>query len=171
MKKARPLPTQERLRELFNYDPETGILTKKVTLPHANRKAGQSILKQNPKSRPIVYVDGRLYKFNRIVYMWYHGVDPGAMIVDHINRDPFDNRIVNLRLVTQQQNTKNRSRFKNNKSGCPGVSTQGDKYRATIANDNKHYELGLYDTYSEAVEARRNAEIMYYGDYAALDFN
>lgn len=96
---------------------------------------------------------------------------PVGMVVDHINHDPLDNRKSNLRICTTSQNGKNLRIKKNNTSGYPGVRWQEDrkKWRAEIKLDYKNLFLGRYDTKAEAIQARRNAEVELYGDYAPLN--
>ncbi len=88
--------------------------------------------------------------------------------VDHINGDPLDNRLVNLRVVPDQVNQINRKRLnKNNKSGHRGVSyaphlSPSKPWRATITVHYRSVHLGLYASQEEAVAARRAAEADYY---------
>lgn len=88
--------------------------------------------------------------------------------VDHINRNKLDNRKANLRLCEQRENTRNLSKKKNNTSGFPGVNLikKSGKWKARIMVDRKGIHIGHYDTFEEAVEARKKAEIKYFGEYA-----
>lgn len=90
-------------------------------------------------------------------------------VVDHINGEKLDNRRVNLRLCTRQENNCN-SRVKgNNKTGVTGV--RWDKARmqwaAQISYKNKMIPLGRFNTFDAAVEARKAAEIRYHGEFSA----
>ena len=87
--------------------------------------------------------------------------------VDHINGNKLDNRRCNLRIVTNQQNQfnqKNDGRGSNNRKG---VSYRKDrnKWRAYITVDNKQINLGYFNTEEEAIKAREEAEVKYFGDY------
>lgn len=84
-------------------------------------------------------------------------------IVDHINRDRLDNRRKNLRIVNAYANAINRKLKKENKTGYAGVRRQKKSWIASITIDGKWTTLGHYNTFEEAVEARRNAEIKIYG--------
>ena len=87
---------------------------------------------------------------------------------DHINRNSMDNRKSNLRLATQSENMKNRKKFKNNMSGITGVyfHKNTSKWEARISNDFKVVYLGRFDNKDEAIKARLNAELEYYGEFA-----
>lgn len=89
-------------------------------------------------------------------------------VVDHINGDPLDNRRSNLRLVTHQQNIRNRGGPQANSStGLLGVSRKRSKWRAYINVDGKQINLGVFDTPEAASEARKEAEITYFGELSA----
>ena len=79
--------------------------------------------------------------------------------VDHINRNPLDNRKGNLRLATRSQNNMN-------KSGIRGVSKFRDKWRARIKKDKKEFHVGIFNTKKEAIEARQKAELVMFKDFA-----
>lgn len=83
---------------------------------------------------------------------------PKNMVVDHINRDPSDNRKVNLRICTSQENGWNR-KFK-------GYTKVNGKYRVTLSKNNKLVFRQVCETESEAKRVRREAEKMYFGEYA-----
>ena len=76
-------------------------------------------------------------------------------IVDHINRNKLDNRIENLRIVTQSQNNLNRK--VSNPLGFAGIRKVGNKIRAFIHKNDKQIHLGYFFTVDEAVKARRIA--------------
>jgi hypothetical protein len=99
---------------------------------------------------------------------------PKGMVTDHINRDTLDNRRKNLRICTIQENLRNQKR-PNNKTGHTGISiqyiskgnTQKCKkhtiYQASIKTNYKQVYLGIFHTLDEAVQARRNAELKFWG--------
>jgi hypothetical protein len=94
---------------------------------------------------------------------------PSNLYVDHINRNPLDNRKCNLRLVNDLQNSRNRSRRKDNKTGYKGV--QKDKrtgrWIANVACKN----IGYFATAEEAARAYdRRALELYGAEYAVLNF-
>lgn len=89
---------------------------------------------------------------------------PEDKMIDHINRNPLDNRKTNLRIVTAKENQENKKRYKNNISGTTGVSwhKQAQKWRARIYQNGKEISLGLFDTKEKAIEARLQAVKEYY---------
>lgn len=92
-----------------------------------------------------------------------------GMVVDHINGDTLDNRRENLRVCTQGENLRNRTKLSSqNTSGVNGVCwvKKSKKYMAQIRFQYQNIYLGLFDTIEEAAEARREAELAYYGEYA-----
>ena len=95
---------------------------------------------------------------------------PKGAHVDHINGDKLDNRRANLRVVTPQRNQVNRKRLnRNNTSGIRGVACRPNMsaskpWHAQITVQRKNIYLGMFSTREEAVEARRRAELLYFGE-------
>lgn len=105
-------------------------------------------------------VKGRTTKLHRLIL----AVTDEKNIVDHINRDPRDNRKANLRIVTSQQNSWNKTEQVNNQSGHRGVSWRPEKNKWLSRIQNNH--IGYYDTYEKAVAARLKEEKKRFGKYA-----
>lgn len=162
--------TQERARELFNYDPETGVLTRRIDV-HSGRgsergggkiqcRAGDVAGRVNEKTGYLeCRADGPIYRTHRIIWVWWYGYFPEHDI-DHIDRDKTNNRISNLREVTRSCNVKNRDVLVNNVSGVTGVcySPVERKWKATITDNKERKHLGTFKTKLEAVMARHKAE-------------
>lgn len=89
-------------------------------------------------------------------------------IVDHKNRDIFDNTLDNLRVCTKQENTMNCGVSKNNRSGITGVSWKKDrnKWKSYITYNHKQIHLGYYDDFDDAVKARLIGEKTIFQDFA-----
>lgn len=96
---------------------------------------------------------------------------PDNMVVDHINHNPLDNRKCNLRICTQQENMMNQSINSKNTSGITGVvwNKQKNRWMAQIMCNKKNINLGLFNTKEEAIEARKQAELEYFGEYRNKD--
>ncbi len=92
---------------------------------------------------------------------------PPGMEVDHINGNPLDNRLCNLRICKHSENCKNQKIFTSNTTGKNGVywDRNKNKYGCHIRVDGKDHHLGFYDNKEDAVVARENAEIKYYKEY------
>lgn len=86
-------------------------------------------------------------------------------IVDHINRDRSDNRLQNLRVATKSQNAMNSKISSRNKYGCKGVIRYKSGYRLNIVVNSKVIYLGFYENLEDAIIARKNAEIKYFGNF------
>lgn len=96
--------------------------------------------------------------------------DP-KVFVDHINHNGLDNRKVNLRICTNQQNICNCNTPKNNTSGHKGVYWSQDKQKWTVqvTINNKTKYIGRYDTLEDAINARKKAAKKYYGEFSNED--
>lgn len=175
---SRQLPSPDDLRQLLTYDPETGSLhwksrcdsmfrnqrlAKSWNARYANKKAFTATDKG--------YFVGRIndvsYLASRIAWTIYHGSWPSGHI-DHINRNPSDNRLQNLRDATVSENLCNRRAQSNNACGVKGVSfiQSSQRWRAKIAKSGKSYHLGVFDSLEEAREAYKTAAQKYHGDFA-----
>lgn len=172
--------TQEIVRELLDYNPETGKLTwknrdgkwfkdtEKRTATHscnqwnsknANTEAFRNISKTTGhKCGSIFY---KLYKSHRIIWLWQTGEWPKEQI-DHINRIRHDNRWINLREVSNLENQKNKNPQKNNSSGRNGVYKlpNGD-YQVSIGVNGKSVYIGYAHSFEEAVALREKADKKY----------
>lgn len=103
------------------------------------------------------------YKGHRVFWEIINGSIPNGMTVDHIDQNPLNNKISNLRLATEQEQKRNMPIPKHNSSGVVGVQwdKKAGKWRARIGIDGKSIELGLRDEFSEAVLLRKRAEVNY----------
>jgi hypothetical protein len=107
------------------------------------------------------YSNGKLIALHRFITD-----TPDDLVVDHINHDATDNRLVNLRICYDKENTRNRTIASNNKSGITGVYKDGKKWRAIIFYNGKNIHLGSHATIEEAAQARKQAEEKYFGEFA-----
>lgn len=162
------LATPDRLKELVNYDPETGEIIWK-TRPFdgfANSGAGATWNKRfagKPAfaaSKGHGYkhgsLGGRLYSAHRVAWAVHYGEWPG--VIDHINGDPSDNRIANLRSVDWSENSKNKRLQSNSPQAHFGIRLREGKWQARIKVRGVLRHLGSFKTYDDALLARRAAE-------------
>ena len=155
----RPDVTREMVLERFDYDPLTGLFTWKRSIAKGSvgRVAG-SVCKIHGHRH--LSFHGCKFKAHRVAWLVMHGCWPDHEI-DHINGNPDDNRIANLRDVTQRTNTENIQRAKkSNKStrllgAYPHAS---GRFTAKIMVNRKGIHLGQFDTAQEAHQAYLNAK-------------
>lgn len=157
--------TVERLRQVLNYDPETGKFIWKVSLAPRGpigAKAGCS-----DGARIVVRIDGKLYLAHRLAWLYVTGLWPDGEI-DHINMDQSDNRFCNLRSADRSENQRNTIAHRDSKSGLKGVSFDVSRGRwvAKICVHGKNKQLGRFPSKEEACEAYRKAAIAVHGEFA-----
>ena len=117
----------------------------------------------------VIGADRKKYKTKNVrMHRIIMGVEDPKIFIDHINvKDKHDNRKQNLRIATPQQNNFNRSKQINNTSGITGVSwsSSNNKWHACIKINRKNINLGYYNDKDEAIKARKEAEIKFFGEY------
>jgi hypothetical protein len=156
-RKINPLPPLELLHTLFTYDDATGLLVwrKSSGTARAGREAGWL----HQSGYVYVGVQGRSYKVHRVVWYMHYGVQPEGLL-DHIDRDPTNNRIANLRECTHAQNQQNKRTYANNHSGVKGVSwyPRYGKWRVRIQHMGTPILVGMYSDFEKACAARLDAQ-------------
>jgi len=119
-------------------------------------------------SSPYCYItiERKQYLLHRIIYLWNHGNLP--KMIDHINNDPSDNRIENLRAANFSQNNHNRTINKNSSSGVKGVYLHkpSQKYLARIKKNNAYVYIEYFDNLEEARNAIYIARERIHGQFA-----
>jgi hypothetical protein len=159
----RVLPSIERLRELVDYNPETGEMFAKTGGGYRGcYKAGRKFSFIDHRGYVTGTLDGVRFYMHRVAYALGHGVEPSKYI-DHINGNPSDNRLCNLRDVDGKLNSQNRRKApSNNKSsGLLGVtySPGENRFRAAIKpTHGKRIHLGCFGSAKEAHEAYLKAK-------------
>ena len=153
--------TQERLREVLDYNPNTGVFIWKVATANAI-KVGSVAGATEGSGYTQIQIDTCLYHAKRLAWLYVFGRWPNDQI-DHINGDRQDDRIANLRDVSVAENNMNQRIPSNNTSGVMGVSWREcrKKWHAQIGHKKKKIFLGYYKTLSEAISARKAAERQY----------
>lgn len=153
---SRPLPPVDELRRLFQYDAETGVLTRRArddTTPQARaRFSGKPAGAINQLGYIQVQIRKEIFLAHRIVWKMFYGAEP-PLVLDHINRNPSDNRIINLRAATRSQNAANMEKW--SKNGLPkGVRlTKEGRFQSVIKANGKQMCLGTFATMDEAADA------------------
>ena len=149
------LLTQERLKTLLEYCPDTGEFFWKIQKGRC--KSGERAGATDTYGYRVIRLDGMLYKAHRLAWLYVHGRWPEGLL-DHINRNPGDNKLANLREATQSENMHNAKR--RSRSGVPGVRwrPERDKWTAQIRVGYRTHMLGSFVSKDEAIAARRAAE-------------
>ena len=147
--------TQERLKELFDY--QDGQLIRKTNRGRGvdgNRwKVGTILGSKLDYGYYGASVDFKSYKLHRLVWLWHKGYLPKLQI-DHIDGNPSNNSIENLREVTPSQNMQNQRKPRaNNKLGFQGVYKVKNRYRAVVTTNGKGKHIGYFSTPEEAHQA------------------
>ena len=150
---ATDLITQDRLKSLLTYDPDTGEFRWKIATARRT-KIGCLAGAISNKGYMRIQVDRRIYSAHRLAWLYTYGVWPTG-VIDHINQNKDDNRLCNLRDVSLSVNARNCKLQKNNSSGYKGVSywAHRRKWAAQIRTEGKNKLLGMFDTPAEAANA------------------
>lgn len=172
--------TQEIVRELLDYDPETGKLTWKerdvkwFTLTGSLKRSAEWKCKNwNSRwagkeaftSRNLFgHLEGRIFGqhflAHRVIFCLVNGYFPKS--IDHYDNIASSNKVENLIDSTQEENMKNKRKQSNNSSGRTGVrKLPSGRFRATINDNKKTIHLGYFSSFEEACEVRKLAEIKY----------
>lgn len=169
------LTTQDNLRQLLRYEPTSGKLfwlprepkwfdgtnydqariAKWWNARFADREAFCTFDK---KGYPYGFISERRVAKHRIVWLFHFGAINGE--IDHIDGDPSNSKVENLRDVTRQSNMQNKRTYNRNTSGFRGVywAKQMQKWRAAISSSGKERHLGFFAEFDDAVAARKAAE-------------
>jgi hypothetical protein len=163
---ANEILSSERVRELLDYDPETGVFVRKVRMAQAHQVGDRADLPGhgNLKGYRTIGLFNKKYLAHRVAWLYVYGEWPEQHI-DHINGERGDNRIANLRDVPLKVNTQNkRSPMPSNKSGLLGAVwyPQNQKFRARIQVGKKFIHIGMFYTAEAAHEAYVRAKRKYH---------
>lgn len=165
--------TQEILKELIYYDPDTGIFTWKErdvkwfkskgshaawNTRFAGNQAGTVHIGRNKEPYREIGIYYMLFKGHRLAVLYMTGKFP-LEEVDHEDGNGLNNKWSNLREVSHLENSKNKRLQSNNSSGYSGVSYDNTKKKYLAKMGNEH--LGYFLTLEEAVLVRKEAEIKY----------
>lgn len=150
--KINELPSVELVRKMFDYDPETGILIWKWH-PTSSKAQGMAKLKKEAGKDCKGYIKIKVFAIyhwaHRLAWLHYYGEPPNGLI-DHINGNPKDNRILNLRVVDHHGNSSNRRMSKNNTSGFMNVHKVGSLWQACLIYKKKRFIFGRQASAEEA---------------------
>lgn len=145
----KPHVTQAEVKDLFTYDSKTGKLHW-IRSPRPQTKAGDAAGNRHPLGYIKIRIKGVLYQAHRLVWLFHFGSIPE--VIDHIDGDPENNRVENLRESSRLTNMFNAKKRKDNTSGVKGVSWdkryQKWAARLSILGSPKH--VGYFSSLEEA---------------------
>ncbi len=146
-----PTLTLARLKELFEYDVESGLFVRAKAIRGASK--GQVAGGGNGRGYIRLVIDGHGVLAHRLAWFYVHGQWPDGEI-DHINRVPNDNRIENLRVATRSENLINKGLDSRNTSGVTNVTFDGKRNRwtAQVRRHGRQYNLGRFADKDQAIE-------------------
>lgn len=153
--------TQKRLKELLNYDENTGVFTRRISISN-NSLAGDVVGFDDGNGYIQIGVDGNQYRAHRLAWLYVKG-EFTKKTIDHENHDRSDNKFNNLREASHSENCRNVSLSINNKSGFIGVTWDKErgKWYSSIRVNQKTKSLGRFVNLSDAVLVRIKAEEKY----------
>lgn len=157
---AKPILSAERLRELLEYNQETGVFTWRVPR-YRKIKAGMQAGVIDGGGYVKMCIDYVQYRAHRLAWLYVHGKWPAGEI-DHINGVRSDNRIANLRDVPSLLNKQNRKNLHTTAaSGLPGAYRCGNKWRSQVSAPFGLVHLGTFETPQAAHSAFVLAKLEY----------
>ena len=161
--------TQDELKELLDYAPETGIFRWKI-YKNQSAKIGDVAGTLCSNGYRHININRKRYLEHRLAWLYIHGEWPKKEI-DHINGIKDDNRIENLREATRSENECNKTKRRDNTSGykCIGWNKAAQKWCARIQIYNKRKHLGLFDSKEEAYAVYCKAAKELHGEFANCD--
>jgi len=151
--------TQSRLKELFTYTPEGKFIRNKNGKEvKCSQTKGQRYLR--------IYIDGKTHTIHRMIFLYHYGYLP--KITDHIDGNRMNNKIENLREVTQQQNCLNRKHHKNSSSPYKNVywNNATKKWAVVIAINGIRKYFGVFKDIDLANLVAQEIRAKYHGLYA-----
>lgn len=152
---------QEELKTKLTYLPKTGEFIRLATTSHNAKKGDITKGSKDYYGRCVISIDNKAFKAHRLAWIWMFGDIPKGKVIDHINGDHSDNKIENLRICCQKENTQNKKEQKT-KSGFSGVEKLKKGWRAYIHFNYKKIHLGLYNTPEEAYQVRLEGKRKYH---------
>lgn len=169
MAKARkPLPI-DLINEFLDLK-EDGVLIWKKS-PHPRIKIGDPAGRVPKEGHLQVTLKKKAYGYHRIVYYLAYGIDSVGWEIDHINRNPLDNRPENLRLASESENKWNTQKRNNTNVGHRGIRKRfwGASYSWEVTFQGKY--VGSFRSMEEAVSAWENKARNYAGEFFCPPIN
>lgn len=159
--------TQERLKELFTLDEETGKfywIKEKAPSGWATKEGRAAGFLSDGYNR--IKADKKSYLAHRLVWLWFYGEFPNSNL-DHKDENKLNNRLDNLRLATGSENVMNVGLKANNTSGAKGVfwNKSSGKWQVAITANGKQKHFGYFIDKDEAIAASIKAREKLHGEF------
>jgi hypothetical protein len=160
--------TDQKLREVLAYDLTTGVFTWRRNVYRA--KAGQEAGGKRSDGYLIITINQHSYRVHRLAWFYVYGEWPCGEL-DHINGNPSDNRIANLRVASRRDNVANTRRKCSSGNMLKGVTPARDgvRYKAQIRLQGKNTYIGIYDSELAAHRAYCDAAEKEFGAFARAE--
>lgn len=143
--------TWNMLNDLLSYNPDTGIITYKVSKA-GHVQAGREAGAYHRKGYRHIRIKNKLHLSHRVAWALHYNERPPKYI-DHINGVGTDNRIANLRATTLTENARNRRTPCNSSSGVIGVNWNGKYWVARVRENGKCHYAGYHKDKESAISA------------------
>jgi hypothetical protein len=157
--------TQELLRQLFDYkDGQLIWKVQKAKRTKIGSAAGWQNFDKHGQRYLNVEINGKAYKIHRLVFLYHNGYL--AKDIDHIDGNRLNNRIENLREVTESQNAFNSKIRNTNTSGYKNVFKEKNKWRVQLSIQGKSLSFGSFDDLELAGLVAEEARNKFHGAYA-----
>ncbi|MHA4965262.1 HNH endonuclease [Pseudomonas extremorientalis] len=158
------MPALEVLEAFYKIDPESPSGLSRIKTTQGPNGAVGPVLSVGTDGYWRMKFQNEFYRTNRVVYFMHHRKDPGVLFVDHIDGDPLNNLVANLRLCTHQQNLLN-AKGKPKRSGLPkGIkAVSNGRYEVSLSVDGKRHVAVLANfnaatCYLKSLRARHHGE-------------
>jgi hypothetical protein len=152
--------TQAQLKEMFEYNPETGLFR--------NLKSGKVWIQEDERGYIRIQIGKKRYRAHRLAYLYVEGEMPRN--IDHINGVGSDNRWANLRSCSQSENCRNRGIGQNSVSGIKNVvwNEQAKRWKVVIRVDGVMYDYGFFFDLHIAELVAIGARVKHHGEFARV---
>lgn len=153
---------QARVKELFNY--VDGRLVANKSISHRKQGSNAGWIDSNGYRR--VKIEGKCYLTHRLIWLWHGNELP--QFLDHIDNDPTNNRIENLRIATRRENNSNVKLRSNNTSGAKGVAWNPEmsKWHVSVQVGKRKMYFGCHEDFELAELLAIEARNKYHREFA-----